>query len=291
MPIIDDFFIFNVLHIFSPLLLQHVSGDHLQDLNLPPGTRGHFTDPGSDGPGASRPPVGAAINLLQDFGIIGGDNDFKSGDSFNSVGDFKPGVNFDDFDLKPLEETKFGFDDSPFNADFIKHEVGVVPHEGGHQNDIQYGIPHGGGKKPEFSTGYSDFAIGDFGPVKDTSLIKDSPHDDIISTSVSFGKPHTVGHEYGAAPVEHEYHGPVHDTSFRPIAPGPAFGKPVHGAIPYGPPKPIRRPPIHPYGFPPKPIMNHAVVIPIEPHRRPHRGRGKGGKGGYFKKFMGMLGY
>lgn len=372
--------------------MQHVSGEHLQDLNLPPGTRKHFNNPGSsnENTGAAAPnllnvgpPIGD-LNLLSGnkgansaslgfgntgfgnknpsgsgfgqlkpsisgfadsgFGsILSGDNGFSgihsvesgfgnihsedlgfgginSGDAgFGSIHSVDSGfgsINAGDSSFSSINSGDSGFGnihsgdtgfsnihsgDSGFgppvspdihldaNLGFGSHggasgfsinqHEGIIPHhdifEG--QNEVQYGTPSiNGGGKP-FSTGFSDFAMGGFGPVKDDTLLYGKPsHGGGYGSSgaSSFGHHETSSHtgqSYGNRPV------------FKPIH-GPAISGHSQGSIPYGP--------APAYGPPSKPYAGHALFIPLrQQYNRPSKGKGGKGNKGYFKKFMGMFGY
>lgn len=293
--------------------LQGVSGHHLQALSLPPGTRAHFKNPGSSGASGGS---GAALNLLNvgpplpgsnslGGGSIGGGGDgfFHSVETEFNVG--KPNSFLENFQSKPEEIHPFGggiggndhhFDfGTPQDFDILKHEDGIVPHQNafhGH-HEVQYGAPHGDGNHQQISTGFSDFAIGDFGPIKHDSVINqhfDGPHLSFGGGLSSYGPPPHHGGGGG-------FHGGSsfnQGSGFRPIRPGHGGFKPIsHGSVPYGVPHETYGPPPRPYGPPPlKPSVHHAVVIPLRPsYRPPSKGKGGKGGGGYFKKFMGMLGY
>ena len=235
-------------------------------MDLPPGTRKHFNNPGE------TENSGAALDLLSQFGDIDSSFNFEGGD----------------FKFPTFDDDSFKHEDTA-----IPHVQGdgIVPH-GGHvevgHNEVQYGVSSHNSAPHEFSTGFSDFGIGGFGPVKHDSVISDGHDSGHHGGEVSYSVPH-----FGGGGLDGSVHhgggggggfGHV-SSSFKPVI--------SHGSIPYGaPPSPSYGPPPKPvYGPPPKPIVNHAVVIPIhEGYGRPHRGRGKGGKG-YFKKFMGMFGY
>ncbi|XP_018018749.1 postacrosomal sheath WW domain-binding protein-like [Hyalella azteca] len=323
--------------------------EHLQPLDLPPGTREHFQNPGGAVAGQPAntqllnvgPPLPSLNDLGGDFNSFGSDFNFgKPGlgsdlDFGKPHGGFESGIDFDstglkggfgsDFDFGKIQggfESSLDFGkphgvqidvgkpadvhldfgggiDFGKTGDGFKHDAGVVPHQeilhGGF--DVQYGAPHSKGHK--LSTGYSDFALGDFGPVK---------HDSVIGYDVP-SKPKL--HNFGSV---HSSHGSAHSS----VSIGSSGGfKPIsHGSIPYGsnfnsygppavsygaplkvhgpPPKPYRPahqsygPPPASYGPPPTPYLTSAVVIPLRPSHRPS-GKGKGG-GGYWKKFTGMFG-
>ncbi|KAF2353933.1 hypothetical protein FHG87_015314, partial [Trinorchestia longiramus] len=156
---------------------------------------------------------------------------------------------------------------------------GAVPHQDVIHgvSDVQYGAPPSHGH--QLSTGFSDFALGDFGPVKHDSVLYGG-HDHKLNNFGSIGHGAPIHSDISFGSIKSISHGSVPYVSYGP--PPKAYGPPPKA---YGPP-PVA------YGPPPKPVYSSAVVIPLRPAYRPSKGKGGGGGGGkgYWKKFMGMFG-
>lgn len=271
-------------------------------MNLPPGTRKHFNNPGdsTENSGAAAPnllnvgpPIGDFNSIGDDFG--GGGDQIESifgnhqTTNFGEIHNFETNLNFalpggDSFH-HDVSSAGDNFHQEVHDSSFgNQHNEGLVPHHNtfDDHNEVQYGVPShhggGGGGNQHISTGYSDFAIGGFGPVKDDTILN-SHHGG--GGYKSHPNHHHQGYSSGYGHSSHSR------PSFKPIH-GPAVsGGHSIGSIPYGAPPAYGAPPS--YGHSTKSYASRPVVIPIrQSYNRPHKGNSKGG---YFKKFMGMFGY